>query len=192
MKELKLTPTIINNLIKDNINIETFVLVWMYFTGEIPLLNYKSTELLLLGYIDIIDKVTKKGTDLLEKYLGKLSKVPNTSYNFAELHSRLQNEMVKLTGKKQKMVNGKYSFICNSNDLKNTLSKVIKTYNLTDMVKIEKLLVRHIQTANKVNFEMIPLLQSYISKDNASKLATDYENYEDLKETKTINSTVSI
>ena len=85
--------------------------------------------------------------------------------------------MISLTGKKQKMLQGKYAFIPNPKDLKLRLQKVIKEYQLNDIQKVEKILLLYVEKCNKARFEYVSTIEYYITKDKSSKLATDYENY---------------
>ena len=134
----------------------------------------------LEGYLTFDLQLTKKGEDLLNKINGVSTKIDTNFYK--ELHKKLQNELFTLTGKKQKVIGGKYSFLCNSFDLENRLSKVVKKYNLEDLNKIEKLLIKYIYNCYKADFKMTPLIEYYIIKDNSSKLVTDYFNFEEKKE----------
>lgn len=140
------------------------------------------------GYIYSETQLTPKGKELLKEISGdKVSKKVDNFYIL--LHKKLQTELTTLTGKKQKMINGKYPFLCNAVDLEHKLSKVVKKYKLEDKNKIEKLLLKYIYNCHKANFEMVQLVEYYIDKNNFSKLATDYENYiEENKENKSQSS----
>lgn len=135
------------------------------------------------GYIYSETQLTPKGKELLKEISGeKMSKKVDNFYTI--LHKKLQTELTTLTGKKQKMINGKYPFLCNSTDLEYKLSKVIKKYKLEDKNKIEKLLLRYVYNCHKANFEMTAIVEYYIDKNNFSKLATDYENFSEKEEVK--------
>ena len=82
------------------------------------------TEIKLQGLCDFELKLTKKGEELLAK-CGKPVKL---NVDFVKLHGKLQAELQQLTGKKQKVLQGKYSFLPNAKDLETTLSNLI---NLT-------------------------------------------------------------
>ncbi len=144
--------------------------------------NMNFTDVKLLGYCthDLI--LTKKGEEVLNKCVNVSKKVDN--YDFVKLHQKLQTELQTLTGKKQKVINGKYSFLCNSTDLKNRLLKISKKYKLSDWNKIEKLLLQYIYKCHKANFEYVQLLEYYIEKSGSSKLASDYENFVEKEEVK--------
>jgi len=176
--------------------------------GYLILLNvYYSTEKQFLedpmykGYFDYLqrweylslnNKLTLKGKNLIEyeiglpKFEGKLD-----SEYFSELHKKLQQKLFELTGKKQHMLQGKYAFLCNAKDLQNKLLKVIKNYDLKDLVKIEKILMNHVSKCVKARFDKVQLVEYFILKDNVSALATQYENYEDLIEDTKIETTDS-
>lgn len=135
------------------------------------------------GYIYSETQLTPKGKELLKEISeNKVSKKVDNFYTI--LHKKLQTELTTLTGKNQKMINGKYPFLCNAVDLEYKLSKVIKKYKLEDKNKIEKLLLRYVYNCYKANFEMVQLIEYYIDKNNFSKLATDYDNYTEKEEVK--------
>ena len=97
--------------------------------------------------------------------------------------------MISLTGKKQKMLQGKYAFLPNEKDLKLRLQKVIKEYQLNDLQKVEKVLLLYVEKCNKARFEYTPTVEYYIWKEKSSRLATDYLN--DLEEVEQIKEQVN-
>lgn len=127
----------------------------------------------LSGYISNNNKLTLKGKELLDQ----LQKEEVSTDFYSNLHKNLQEEMISLTGKKQKMLQGKYAFLLNEKDLKLRLQKVIKEYQLNDLQKVEKVLLLYVEKCNKARFEYTPTVEYYIWKDKTSRLATDYENY---------------
>jgi len=128
-------------------------------------------------------QITPKGKALLQEIEGVKEEVSKKVDNkYEELHKKLQNKLIELTGSKQKTLNKKYSFLCNSQDLASKLSKVIKKYKLNNWNKIESLLLQHIINSYKANWEYVLLIEYYIEKNNSSKLATDYDNFEDKQE----------
>ena len=145
-----------------------------------------------LEYLSLNNKLTLKGKNLIEfeigvpKFEGKLD-----SEYFSELHKKLQQRLLELTGKKQQMLQGKYAFLCNAKDLQNKLLKVMKKYDLKDLVKIEKILLNYVAKCVKARFDKVQLVEYFILKDNVSALATQYENYEDVIEDTKIETTDS-
>ena len=123
-------------------------------------------------YISDNNKLTLKGKELLDQLQ---KEVVSTDF-YSSLHKNLQEKMISLTGKKQKMLQGKYAFIPNEKDLKLRLQKVIKEYQLTDLQKVEKVLLLYIEKCNKARFEYTPTIEYYILKEKSSRLATDYLN----------------
>lgn len=123
------------------------------------------------GYLSLNNKLTTKSKDLIDN----LSK-DNGDF-FDNLHLILQNKLIELIGKKQKMLQGKYGFLPNSKDLKLRLQKLIKDYNLQDLKKIEKVLLLYIEQCNRAKFEYVQTIEYYLLKNNTSKFVTDYENY---------------
>lgn len=108
--------------------------------------------------------------------LGHEPKETKYPTDFTYLHEKLQNKLVELVGKKQYRIEikgTKYSFLPNATDLSTKLVKVCKKYNLTDINKVEKCLMAHLSKLKA------PLLDYYIMKDNISRLAADYETWDD-------------
>lgn len=140
-------------------------------------LEFKLNYLRINGYIDssTIPEITNK-TKILFTNIDS-NKAVKVKYNFKELHKKLQNELFILTGKKQKVISNKYSFLPNFKDLEIKLLKVSNKYKLNDWIKIEKLLLKYIYTCHKANWEYISLMEYYIEKNNTSKLANDYMNF---------------
>jgi hypothetical protein len=124
-------------------------------------------------YISNNNKLTLKGKELLDQ----LQKEEINTDFYSNLHNNLQQKMISLTGKKQKMLQGKYAFIPNPKDLKLRLQKVIKEYQLNDLQKVEKVLLLYVEKCNKARFEYVSTIEYYIWKEKSSRLATDYENY---------------
>ena len=124
-------------------------------------------------YISNNNKLTIKSKELLDQ----LQKEEINANFYSNLHRNLQEKMISLTGKKQKMLQGKYAFLPNEKDLKLRLQKVIKEYKLNDLQKIEKVLILYIEKCNKARFEYTSTVEYYILKDKSSRLATDYDNY---------------
>lgn len=103
-----------------------------------------------------------------------------------ELHKKLQDRMVALTGKKQKVISERYSFLCNAADLGGQLSKIINRYKIIkeEFPKIETILLRHIDNSFKAKWDKVSLVYYYILKDGHSRLITDLENFEEEPEEK--------
>ena len=121
--------------------------------------------------------------------LDQLQKEEVSTDFYSNLHKNLQEKMISLTGKKQKMLQGKYAFLPNEKDLKLRLQKVIKEYQLNDLQKVEKVLLLYVEKCNKARFEYTPTLEYYIWKEKSSRLATDYLN--DLEEVEQIKEQVN-
>lgn len=124
-------------------------------------------------YISDNNKLTLKGKELLDQ----LQKEEISTDFYSSLHKNLQEKMISLTGKKQKMLQGKYAFLLNEKDLKLRLQKIIKEYQLNDLQKVEKVLLLYIEKCNKARFEYVSTIEYYLTKDKISKFVTDYENY---------------
>jgi len=141
---------------------------------EIDKLEEKVLFLRNQGYLDSreIPEITAKTKTLFQKIDG--ISTDNSKFDFDKLHEKLQNILLKHTGRKQKLLQGKYQFLPNKVDLKNRILKVAKQYKLTDFNRIEHLLVQYVNNCVKKNFEFTQMIEYYILKDKSSKLVTDY------------------
>jgi hypothetical protein len=101
--------------------------------------------------------------------------------DFTGIYSKLQNRLKELTGKTNYRVQNKWNFIPSEKDLTLGLNKVSVKYKLKDVQKIQNLLLLHCERAVKEQFNYVPLLIYYISKNNVSQLASDMENTEEIK-----------
>jgi len=167
-KILNSPVTILDYLILEHIKENTFenFLEDAKFSSQI--FHLKENE-----YISNNNKLTLKGKQLLDE----LNQFEEKGDFYSQLHKSLQDELVNLTGKKQKMLQGKYAFLPNEKDLKLRLQKVIKEYQLNDLQKVEKVLLLYVEKCNKSRFEYTPTIEYYIWKEKSSRLATDYDNY---------------
>lgn len=111
----------------------------------------------------------------------KLFLVNNLATWVNSVHLKCQDKLMELTGKKQIRagIDRKfYSFLPNSIDLGRVLAKVITTYKLNDLDKIEKTLLKYIEKCNSSN-NWFPLMQYFIFKNGTSALVTMMEEDED-------------
>lgn len=134
-------------------------------------------NLITSKYIDNENKLTGLGRGVLDNIENIKGKIP-----VASLHKELQDILVEHTGKKQKVIDRKYSFLCNATDLSAKLNKVVKKYKIEDINKLHKVLKEYVRTCCKNDFYRVKLVEYYIMKDNVSQLYTDYENYESATE----------
>lgn len=188
--------------------VEYFLLLNIYYNQEEEFLkdnsyNRKFQNLRELGFLALNNKLTLEGKNLIEFEIGKSDflkkeetvkeKIPENYFD--NLHTKLQDKLYNLTGKKQNMLQGKYAFLCNKSDLQKRLAKVIKDYKLKDLDKIEKILLNYVTKCVATRFDKVHLIQYFIIKDGNSILATIYENYEEEEidnKIKTSNSGIHI
>lgn len=98
--------------------------------------------------------------------------------DYEDIYNKIKEALIKKCGKPQYQLNikgNKYPLMCNFQDFRTKLSKVIKKYKLEDIEKITNILIDHI---NKLQS---PLLKYFIEKDNNSDLASAYECYVESK-----------
>lgn len=177
--------------IKKGLTIEEYIVLCITEDGCSYLFekNYPSLQclsnLVSKGYFNSSEDITLKGKAILKEIEGNVSKKVDNKYTL--LHKTLQNELIRLTSKKQAKANGEYTFLCNEIDLHNKLSKCMTKYKLKDWEKIEKLLILHVNKAYKQNFNKVLLVQYYIEKNGMSTLASDYENYSEIEQKKQEN-----
>jgi hypothetical protein len=134
-----------------------------------------------MEYCDTKGNLTLKSKQLLAEIGGDKIVSSKVDNKYEILHKKLQNELIALTDKKQKLLQGKYQFLPNEKDLSTRLAKIIKKYKLDDWERVEKLLIDYVYKCHKANFEYTQTIEYYIEKLNSSKLATDYFN-DDVKE----------
>ena len=136
-----------------------------------PMIDKLSKE----DYISLNYKLTVKGRE----YLNKIDYSSKSDDFYDVLHKEMQDKMIQLTGRKQKMLQGKYAFLCNATDLKLKLQLVIKKYGVNDMDRVKNVLLLYIEKCETAKFEMVNTIEYYILKNGFSKFVTDYENYEE-------------
>ena len=194
--EITLNSEKIAKFIAKGISIEGYIVINLVKSGETEYLTtIDTTRYIFDGFLNTSEQLTPKAKKLIEELEGidwnnKAKENLKELTAYQQLYVVLQNKLAELTGKKQKLIGGKYYFMPSYIDFQSKLSKVVKKYELKDWNKLEKVLINYVVRAKKSNFEMIQLLGYYIEKNNSSTLATDYENYVEGQkdESKQINS----
>lgn len=125
--------------------------------------------------------VTEKGEIYISEYNNLSKNIVADSFNFdvwcEQLHEKLKERLLKLTGKSQKVSKirqASYSYLCNVKDLTKKLKGFVKVYNVKNYQKIEDGLLNYINKCHKED-SWFPLIEYYIMKDGTSKLATDFD-----------------
>lgn len=95
------------------------------------------------------------------------------------LHIELQQKLISLTGKKQKMLQGKYAFLCNATDLEKKLRDIFKKYGIQDLMKVRGCLLNYTIRCAKMAWDKVSLIEYYIMKNDVSRLMTDLDTFED-------------
>jgi len=136
----------------------------------------------LKGYIKE-GTVSDTGMELLKRLNG--SSVTTTEpflLIVKDIHESLQTLLMKLTGKPQKRLQNKYSFLCNQIDLGRKLQALVARYGKQDWTKVKTTLLRHVERSHKAGWDRVYLVEYYIMKDGTSKLITDMESMQELEE----------
>lgn len=135
------------------------------------------------GYFDEEKGITDKGKGLLGKVELPVdvpdSRITATQIFAKGLHKELQDKLMALTGKKQKVLQGKYSFLCNVTDLETKLVEVRKKYGMSRPNDVRLLLLKYVDRCHKAGWDKVMLVEYYIMKNGTSKLMTDLDNTED-------------
>lgn len=153
------------------------------------------------GFINLLTKkeyiqdgeLTEKALDLVEncKFAEIVVVTEDKKINMAtwvaEVHAACEAKLVELTGKKQvrdKINGGKaYPFLPNPTDLAKNLSKIVTLYKLKDYDKIERTIMRYIESCHQAS-SWFPILYYYIIKDGKSQLVTDMDSIDEKEESK--------
>jgi|694.fasta_scaffold00478_119 hypothetical protein len=144
-----------------------------YIDGEV--LSDKGQEIVTM--FNIINK-NEENVDNNKQNSEEVQKPLSFSQWVAELHRKLQDKLLNLTGSNSPnlVFDGKvqkWPYLCGVLDLEGKLKKFIGKYTMTDLERIEKLLLKHCEIRNQK-------IMRYIIKEGNEKgsdMALDYENY---------------
>ena len=182
-----------NWILSKGIDVNMFTVLLLIHEGnkfdDTSDIKVKSWLLLLTKHqlIDSNQLLTEKGEIYISEFKS-VSSEKSDSFNFEiwceQLHAKLKERLIKLTGKGQKVAKirtSSYSFLCNVNDLSKKMKNFVKVYKVKDYAKIEKTLLAYIDKCHKQD-SWFPLIEYYIMKDGTSKLATDLESIDQIIE----------
>lgn len=140
------------------------------------------------GYIyndELTDKAFRLiGDNIVEEVITTSSSTTSTStmldtFDYGkwvlELHKKCREKLIEHTGKGQVrdfIASKQYPFLPNSTDLGHTILRTVKAYKLSDFDKIEKTILRYIDSCAKAK-NWFPILGYYIMKNGVSTLVTD-------------------
>jgi len=139
------------------------------------------------------DNLTDKALDLISDCDIIFDEESKNKVDFSqfveELHKKLQDKLVELTGKRQVTAKVKgtgrgYPFLPNVTDLGKTLVKTLSAYKIHDYEKVERTLLKYVDACAEGN-EWFPILRYYIMKDGNSQMVTDLDNEEEVSNTTT-------
>lgn len=199
-----LTIVKLQEILNANLDLNHYVLLTMIIDNQ-PVEKVDDVKvkgwlkmMLMKGLIEKhneIYKITEQGLSvaLLQPRKLLLTDVMKVGYDYENLQKILKEELKRLTGYSQyfiKVQGTNYPYIPSVLDLKTKIEKFKMVYKMTDMEKIEKCLLRHLSIRNQK-------LVYYIIRekgDSKSDLAADYENFNELREIKTVivNKTTDI
>lgn len=179
---------IYEELLSNGLILDHYVLLCQIRDNVKPLKNRRVQGFINLlnkrGYLkdeELTDKALEilQGPDIISRdQVIKASEKESVKQWAAEMHTRCQEKLMKLTGAKQvkDRIQGKaYAFLPNSVDLGNALFRMMKLYKVTDREKVEATIMTYMETCAKSR-QWFPVLQYYIIKNNASQLVTDMES----------------
>lgn len=134
----------------------------------------------------IYEKVLTNSFEIEVPKITAMSMNKNPNEKLDIIYKKIQNTVFEESGKNQHYLDikgTKYPFLLNNKDFLDRLQKVIKKYNLEDLDKIEKCLIKHCKKLKS------PILKYYIFKDGSSPLVDDYNTYSE--ETEIINKVIN-
>lgn len=148
----------------------------------------------IAGYVGMMERkglliggrITGAGEELLEMYEGgvTVTKEEKKQKNLEEIFDKVQERLIALTGKRQIRTDifGKaYNYLPSKYDFITRLKGVVNKYKLKDLEKIEKILINVIEKCHKTG-KWFPLMVYYMTKNEVSTLASDYEGWEEQTE----------
>ena len=174
----------LSRAIKKDLSLEKYIVLRIAEDGVFylfPPTHFPNTisELKTNGYLNGDNSLTIKGKALLKEIQEKeVVKTGEKGNN--QLYITIQEELVKLVGKKQvvsKIKGVSYSFLPNFTDFQTKIEKAVKKYRLNDKNKLESVILNYIRKCHREN-HWFPVLSYYILKDNFSKLADDYDTFD--------------
>ena len=196
--EIKITPEKITKILQVNLRLEEFFYLW-----ELHNKIDTNTELLFCDIVDLMGKgwfysdysLSTKAKELIadierdDSIISKLKKkkevkVPSIDYSI--IHKSLEDKLLSAYGKKQVEGFGGVYFKPSVSELKEFLERFWKHYpEATNIVKIEKCLLSHIEKCSKSG-KFAPAIKYFIIKktDTAwvSQLIGAYDNFEEAAE----------
>lgn len=137
----------------------------------------------LKGYIQE-GIISEQGMTLLGKLTEKAAVPVSGHFDVIvrDIHESLQVRLMKLTGKPQKRIQGKYSFLCNQVDLGRKLQLLSARYGKQDWTKVKAALLNHVERSHKAGWDRVYLIEYYIMKEGSSKLITDMQSMDEREE----------
>ena len=181
-------------LVKSNLDFGHYCLLY-YLTNNIDISSFLSEER-VKSSLNLLEKrglvlytgqytITEKGIETFEgiSSIEENKITPSQLLSIEKIYENLIAKLVDLTGKKQtyNIVQGdKYAFmITNVRDFKDRIEKVIKKYKIKDLVKLQNVLIAHIENCYSNN-KWSPILRNYITHETrGSQMVSDYEIFDD-------------
>lgn len=141
-------------------------------------LSDKGQEIVSLFMQKEEDFIKNEINNQISEEVKEIQKPLSFSQWAADLYKKLQDKLQDVTGNKNPnlVFEGKptkYPYLCSVLDLEGKLKKFIGKYTMTDLERIEKLLLKHCEIRNQK-------IMRYIIKEGNEKgsdMALDYENY---------------
>lgn len=179
-------------IFEKGVDLNICALLYMFRGGE----QVDTEDVKIGAFIQLMEKkglilegrISLQGEELLKSIDGEEEVVSqrSRSSSLEEIYDIVQQRILELTGTKQKktVIFGKtYNYFPNKYDFVLRLKGVVNKYKLKDLEKVEKVIINNIEHCHKTN-KWYPLFSYYLTKDNISQFASDYEAWEEGKKIK--------
>lgn len=173
------------------VDLNVCALLYMFREGE----QIRTENEKIMAYIMLMERkglvaegrITLAGEELLKAVDGEENAPSITSKlsSYEEIYDRVVERLFQLTGKKQirtEIFGKTYNYFPTKYDFVTRLKGVCNKYKLRDLGKIEKVIIRNIENCHKKN-KWYPLFAYYLTKDNISNFASEYEGWEEAGKT---------
>lgn len=178
-------------ILEKGVDLNICALLYILRGGE----GISTENIKLLAYIQLMERkglvlegrITLQGEELLKSIDGEevAPSIGSKLSSYEEIYDRVVERILQLTGKKQirtEIFGKTYNYFPTKYDFVTRLKGVCNKYKLRDLGKIEKVIIKNIENCHKKN-KWYPLFAYYLTKDNMSSFANEYESWEETEKT---------